>query len=72
MMRADMAAAYLDFENTGELARAIARGEAPPPRGYRGTGRMRQPVWSKTIMDRFAASIGKRDLKETEDLLCLV
>lgn len=72
MMRADMAAAYLDFEDTGELTRAIGRGDAPPPHGYRGTGRLRQPVWSKVIMDRFAASTGKRGLKEAEDLLCLV
>jgi hypothetical protein len=67
-----MAAAYLDFEDTGELARAIGRGDAPPPRGYRGTGRLREPVWSKAAMDRFAASTGKRELKEAEDLLCLV
>lgn len=72
MMRADMAAAYLDFGNTGELARAIGRGHAPPPVSWRGTGRLRQPVWSKAIMDQFAAPIGTRHLREAEDLLCLV
>lgn len=72
MMRADMAAAYLDFEDTGELTRALGRGDAPPPAGFRGTGRLRQPVWSKATMDHFAAPIGKRELKEAEDLLCLV
>ena len=38
LMRADMAAAYLDYRDTGELARAVARGEAPPPIGYHGIG----------------------------------
>ena len=67
-----MAAAYLDFVDTSELMRAISRGDAPPPIGFRGTGRQRQPVWSKATMDHFAASIGKGDLKQGEDLLCLV
>jgi hypothetical protein len=68
-----MAAAYLDFENTAELIRAIRRGEAPPSISCRGKGRLRQPVWSKATLDHFAAPIGiKRDAKEPEDLLCLV
>jgi hypothetical protein len=67
-----MAAAYLDFGDTSEFMRAISRGDAPPPIGFRGTGRLRQPVWSKATMDHFAASIGKGDLKQGEDLLCLV
>ncbi|OSI28388.1 hypothetical protein BST65_09875 [Bradyrhizobium canariense] len=71
-MRADMAAAYLDFEDTSELMRAISRGDAPPPIGFRGTRRLRQPVWSKATMDHFAASTRKRDLQQGEDLLCLV
>jgi len=67
-----MAAAYLDFKDTGELARAIRRGDAPPPVSCRGTGRLRQPVWSKATMDHFAAPIGRSDAREPEDLLCLV
>lgn len=55
LMRADMAAAYLDYRDTGELARAVGRGEAPPPIGYHGTGRNRQPVWSKAVIDEVAA-----------------
>jgi len=55
LMRADMAAAYLDYRDTRELARAVSRGEAPPPIGYHGIGRARQPVWSKAIIDDFAA-----------------
>jgi hypothetical protein len=30
-MRADMVAAFLDFEDTAELVAAVKRGEAPPP-----------------------------------------
>jgi len=29
VMRADMAAAYLDYRDTSELARGVSRGEAP-------------------------------------------
>jgi hypothetical protein len=54
-MRADMAAAYLDYRDTSELARAVGRGEAPAPIGYHGIGRARQPVWSKIVIDNFAA-----------------
>jgi hypothetical protein len=34
-MRADMVAAFLDFENTADLAAAVKRGEAPPPSALR-------------------------------------
>ena len=53
VMRADMAAAYLDYRDTGELARGVARGEAPPPIGYHGIGRAREPIWSKSAIDNF-------------------
>jgi hypothetical protein len=55
VMRADMAAAYLDYCDTSELARAVGRGEAPLPIGYHGIGRARQPVWSKIVIDNFTA-----------------
>jgi hypothetical protein len=45
-MRADTAAAYLDFEDTTELYRAISRGEAPRPTGYRHRAGKREPTWS--------------------------
>jgi hypothetical protein len=73
-MRADMAAAYLDYRDTGELARAVGRGEAPPPIGYHGVGRTREPVWSKATIDRIAAP-GKamvQDQLEEQDLASLV
>lgn len=74
LMRADMAAAYLDYRDTGELARALVRGEAPPPTGYHGVGRAREPVWSKTVIDNFATparALGL-DRSEGEDLASLV
>ena len=74
LMRADMAAAYLDYCDTGELARAVGRGEAPPPIGYHGIGRSRQPVWSKAVIDDFTAPSGAMDLDGSarEDLASLV
>jgi len=65
-MRADMAAAYLDYRDTSELARGISRGEAPPPIGHHGIGRAKEPIWSKTAIDNFiepdSDSAGKQDL----------
>jgi hypothetical protein len=54
-MRVDMAAAFLDFENTAEFVTAVKRGEAPPPSAYRGKGRNREPVWSRTHLEQFVA-----------------
>jgi hypothetical protein len=53
IMRADMAAAYLDYRDTNELARGVKRGEAPPPIGHHGVGRTREPIWSKATIDNF-------------------
>ena len=73
-MRADMAAAYLDYRNTSELARAVARGEAPPPTGYHGTGRSREPVWSKAVIDNLTgpAKATEIDSRRKKDLASLV
>jgi hypothetical protein len=74
LMRADMAAAYLDYRDTGELARAVVRGEAPPPTGYHGTGRSREPVWSKAVIDKLTAPTKAidPDRSEGKDLASLV
>jgi hypothetical protein len=53
VMRADIAAAYLDYRDTSELSRGVSRGEAPPPTSYHGLGRAREPIWSKTAIDNF-------------------
>ena len=50
LMRADMAAAYLDYRNTAELARAVVRGEAPPPTGYHGIGRARDQFGRRLLL----------------------
>jgi len=73
-MRADMAAAYLDYRDTGELARAVLRGEAPPPTSYHGIGRSREPVWSKAVVDNFTgpARASGLDRSEGENLASLV
>ena len=52
-MRADMAAAYLDFSNTAEFDAAIKRGDGPPPSSLRGKGRKREPIWSRYELDRY-------------------
>jgi hypothetical protein len=73
-MRADLAAAYLDYRDTRELARAVVRGEAPSPTGYHGIGRAREPVWSKAVIDNYTASAKAMDLDRSEgkDLASLV
>jgi hypothetical protein len=72
LMRADMAAAYLDYRDTGELARAVRRGEAPPPTGCHGIGRARQPVWSKAAIDSFTALTKPTSPDRSENLASLV
>jgi hypothetical protein len=74
LMRADMTAAYLDYRDTGELARGVGRGEAPSPTGYHGSGRAREPVWSKAVIDSFATSGSTINLDGTneQDLASLV
>jgi hypothetical protein len=73
LMRADMAAAYLDYRDTAELARAVGRGEAPPPIGYHGAGRAREPVWSKAMIDNFTArATAASSARVDQDLASLV
>jgi hypothetical protein len=54
-MRADVVAAFLDFENTADLAAAVKRGEAPPPSALRKKGGKHEPVWSRIYLERFSA-----------------
>jgi hypothetical protein len=60
-MRADMAAAFLNFETTGELHRAIIRGEAPRPTATELRGGRREPLWS---LDALRADIARRHGQE--------
>ena len=54
-MRADMAAAYLDYRDTKELTAAVSRKDAPPPDALRGKGRSREPVWSLPSLQSFVS-----------------
>ena len=69
-MRADIVAAYLDYRDTGELRRGVTRGEAPPPIGYHGIGRAREPIWLKTAIDNFIEP--DSDSSRKQDLASLV
>lgn len=73
-MRADMVAAFLDFENTAELAVAVKRGEAPPPSALRKKGNKSEPVWSRNHLEHFSAPSKVRpDIEtDTEDLEILI
>jgi hypothetical protein len=73
VMRADMVSAYLDYRNTVELARAVARGEAPSPIGFHGTGRYREPVWSKAVIDNLTGPVkATENSTRKKDLASLV
>lgn len=73
-MRADMAAAYLDYSDTAAFAAAVSRGEAPSPSSMRGSGRRREPIWGKEYLDAHVAPLAPRqqdDISVTEDLKSL-
>jgi hypothetical protein len=44
-LRADAAAAALDFDTSADLWRAVSNGDAPRPSGWRGRGRRREAIW---------------------------
>jgi hypothetical protein len=50
-MRADMAAAFLDYSTTGEFTKAIGRGEAPRPTDTRLVKGCREPVWARGALE---------------------
>src|SRR5712671_5853991 len=55
-MRADMAAAYLDYATTGQLLAAVVRGEAPRPTATRLRNGKREPVWALDACRRHVAN----------------
>jgi|SRR5215469_17889863 len=73
-MRADMAAAFLDFNNTDELVSAVKRGEAPPPSACRKRGKSSEPVWSRVQLERFSVPsiVSTDELSANENLETLV
>jgi hypothetical protein len=54
-MRADVTAAYLDYATTGELWKAIGRGEAPRPSSTRLRNGKREPIWALDICRSYVA-----------------
>lgn len=69
VLRADMAAAFLDYPDTAALTRAITRGEAPAPTSLRRAGARREPIWAREAVMRFVARMNDvaNDNAETED-----
>jgi hypothetical protein len=55
-MRADMAAAYLDYATTGQLLAAVVRGEAPRPTATRLRNGKREPMWALDAMRNHVAN----------------
>jgi hypothetical protein len=56
-MRADMAAAYMDYRSAKEFTSAVRRGDAPAPSSLRGQGRNREPIWARADLDRHIAPL---------------
>ena len=74
-MRADLTAAYLDFATTGELYKAIQRGEAPRPTASRLRNGRREPVWALEACRAHVANrheIANDVLPRKEDIASLI
>jgi hypothetical protein len=54
-MRADVAAAFLDFETTGQMFKAMLRNEAPRPTSSRMRDGRREPLWSLDALRAYVA-----------------
>jgi hypothetical protein len=54
-MCADTTAAYFDLQTTGQLWKAIERGEAPRPSSTRLRNGKREPVWALDICRAYIA-----------------
>jgi hypothetical protein len=55
-LRADMAAAYLDYPTTRAFVAGIADGDAPRATGFRGGGRTRELTWHLEGLKAFVTS----------------
>lgn len=73
VMRADMVAAFFDFDTVAALSVAVARGEVPRPTDARTRGRSREPLWSLEACRNFVARRHElADGPETDNLAALV
>ena len=73
-LRADAAAALLDFDTSSDLWRAVGGGDAPRPSGWRGRGRRREPIWLLTdiqnwIATRYPAAVEKPRRQLEQEIL---
>jgi hypothetical protein len=73
-LRADIAAAALDFDTSSDLWRAVGNGDAPRPSGWRGSGRRREPIWILAdvqlwISSRYPSGNGKPRRRVEEEIL---
>lgn len=66
----ELAAAFLDYDTTGELLVAVNAAEAPPPTATRG--KRREPLWSRTFCERFVAQRHMIDESSTESIKDLI
>jgi len=48
-MRSDTAAAFFDYDTTGQLMNAVVRGEAPRPTALRRRAGRIEPVWALEV-----------------------
>jgi hypothetical protein len=74
-MRADVVAALFDIETTGQLWKAIARGEAPRPSACRTRNGRRESVWALEICRAFIArrhDIKNNGVPDAEDIRSLL
>jgi hypothetical protein len=65
-----LAAAFLNYDTTGELLIAVNAGEAPPPTATRGKTRV--PLWSRTSCERFVAQRHMIDESSNESIKDLI
>lgn len=66
----ELAAAFLNYDTTGELLVAVNAAEAPPPTATRG--RKREPLWSRTFCERFVAQRHMIDESSNESIKELI
>lgn len=52
-MRADVAAAFFDFDTKDAFLRAVKRGQYPRPTSSRMAGKRREPLWALAVCEKF-------------------
>jgi hypothetical protein len=55
-MRADMAAAFLDYDTSGQFLQAVLQGDAPRPSSERSQAGRREPMWALDVLQAHIAN----------------